>query len=259
LGQAKKDSIKLAFGGSLQHRKFHPEGAGRRKHFSHLRIAKNGIGRIDEQRDDTCCRQQLVQQFQPFRRYLDIQLGDAGYVAARPVKAGDEAELNRVGRGFEYDRNGRRHGLCRQGRRRTTGNNCSGLSMDQIGHHRRQPIELIIRPAVFDRYILAFDITRLTQALAKRGRRKWYPIGCCAVEKSDDRHRRLLCTRRERARKRRASQAHTDNEFASPHARAPAGDQCIQTAICRIKSGNCGRRYSGNWSLRIGASLLTPA
>ena len=38
-----------------------------------------------------------MQQFHPFRRYLDIQLGDAGYVAARPVKAGDKAELDRVG------------------------------------------------------------------------------------------------------------------------------------------------------------------
>jgi hypothetical protein len=177
LGQAKKDSIKLAFGGSLQHRKFHPEAAGRREYFSHLRIAKSGIGRIDKQRDDTCCRKQFAQQFQPFRRYLDIQLGDAGYVAARPVKAGDEAELDRVGGGFEYDRNGRRNGFCRQSRRRTTGNNYSGLPTDQIGHHRSEPIKLVIRPAVFDRYVLAFDITRFAQTLAERGRRKWYSIG----------------------------------------------------------------------------------
>jgi hypothetical protein len=47
--------------------------------------------------------------------------------------------------------------LCRQGRRRTTGNNYSSQPMDQIGHHRRQSIELVISPTVFNRYILAFD------------------------------------------------------------------------------------------------------
>ena len=34
-----------------------------------------------------------MQQLQPLRRYLYVQIGDARDVAARSVKAGDEAEL----------------------------------------------------------------------------------------------------------------------------------------------------------------------
>ena len=47
--------------------------------------------------------------------------------------------------------------------------------MDQIGRHPWQPIKSIVRPAEFDRYILAFDIARLAQALAERAGGKRYP------------------------------------------------------------------------------------
>jgi hypothetical protein len=53
-----------------------------------------------------------MQQFQLLREYLPVQLSYARDVAARPVKAVDEPELNRVAAGFEDDRNicGRRLG-----------------------------------------------------------------------------------------------------------------------------------------------------
>ena len=41
------------------------------------------------------------------------------------------------------------------------------LSANQIGRQRRQPIDLILGPAVFDRHVLALDIAGLLQALAK--------------------------------------------------------------------------------------------
>ena len=47
-----------------------------------------------------------MQQFQPFRRCLHSQLGHARDVAARPIKAGDEAKLDRVAAHFKDDRNG---------------------------------------------------------------------------------------------------------------------------------------------------------
>src|SRR6266478_7434835 len=40
---------------------------------------------------------------------------------------------------------------------------------NQIGHQRRQSITLILRPAVFDRDVLALDETSLLQALAESG------------------------------------------------------------------------------------------
>jgi hypothetical protein len=39
----------------------------------------------------------LVQQFQPLRNYLPVQLSNTRDVAARPVKAVDETELDRDG------------------------------------------------------------------------------------------------------------------------------------------------------------------
>ena len=41
------------------------------------------------------------------------------------------------------------------------------LSANQIGCQRRQSIELILGPAVFDRHVLALDIAGVLQALAK--------------------------------------------------------------------------------------------
>ena len=40
-------------------------------------------------------------------------------------------------------------------------------SANQIGRQRRQPIDLILGPAVFDRDVLALDIAGFLQALAK--------------------------------------------------------------------------------------------
>ena len=94
-------------------------------------------------------------------------LGHARDVAARPVQAGDEAKLDRVGAQFEDDRNSRGRRLCRERRRSAGRGNHGHLTMNQIGHHRRQPITLILRPAVFDRDVLALDVAGFAQPLAK--------------------------------------------------------------------------------------------
>jgi len=46
-----------------------------------------------------------MQQLQPFRCHLDVQIGHAGDVAARPIEAGDKSDINRVGPYPEDDRN----------------------------------------------------------------------------------------------------------------------------------------------------------
>jgi hypothetical protein len=48
---------------------------------------------------------QLVRQLQALPPYLHIQLGRARDIAARPVKAGDQAELHRIAVGRKYDGN----------------------------------------------------------------------------------------------------------------------------------------------------------
>ena len=45
------------------------------------------------------------------------------------------------------------------------------LAADEIGGQRRQPIVVVLCPAVFDRDVLALDVAGVAQSLAKRGRK----------------------------------------------------------------------------------------
>ena len=89
--------------------------------------------------------------------------------------------------------------------RGTSGRDDHGdLPANQFGRQRRQPIELILGPAVFDRHVLALDIAGLLQALAKCAQTvRVIASGDRGVEEPDHRHRRLLRARRERPRRRR--------------------------------------------------------
>ena len=93
---------------------------------------------------------------------------DPCQVAARPGEAGDKTKPDRVFGDDEDD--GDRRG-CRLGRERrsgTSGRDDHGdLSANQFGRQRRQSIDLILGPAVFDRHVLALDIAGVLQALAK--------------------------------------------------------------------------------------------
>src|SRR5262249_61802203 len=65
---------------------------------------------------------------------------------------------------------------------------------------------MIIRPAVFDRYILALDIAGFSQALTEGGSHRRVRPGRRTVEKPDHRQLGLLRPRRERPRSRRAAE-----------------------------------------------------
>src|SRR5205823_3096179 len=68
-------------------------------------------------------------------------------------------------------------------------------------------------PAVLDREVLAFDIARFAEAVAKRGNIRC--IRRAGTEKTDHRHRFLLRTTDKRHRKRRA--ADNGEKVAPPH------------------------------------------
>ena len=84
--------------------------------------------------------------------------------------------------------------FLRHERRRSTGRcNHSDLATNQIDRHCGQSIILALCPAIFDHDVLAVDVARFVQALAKRGHVVAYapgdallrnPItgiaGCCA-------------------------------------------------------------------------------
>ena len=126
-------------------------------------------GRVDEHGNDGRCGYQLAQQLQPLRPYLYVQIGYARQVAAGPVQAGDKPNLDRVDRYREDDRNGRSRRLGRQCRRSAAARRNHGhLTLNQFGRKRRQSIILALRPAIFDRDVLALDISCLFQPLQKR-------------------------------------------------------------------------------------------
>ena len=126
------------------------------------------IGRIDEHGNASSTGHQLTQEFQPLCHQLGREKIDPRQVAARPGEARDQTEPDRV---FGDAR--RRWGSSWLPPWPPTPEGClprddhGDLPADQIGRQRRQPIELILGPAVFDRHVLALDIAGVLQALAK--------------------------------------------------------------------------------------------
>jgi hypothetical protein len=102
-------------------------------------------------------------------------------------------------------------------------------SANQLGRQRRQPVKLILRPAVLDRHVLALDIAGVFQALAKCTQLIRDCMRRSVVEKSNHRHRRLLRVRcagpccRPAAKKR--------DELAPPH----VSPQPLDKALYRLK------------------------
>ena len=140
---------------------------------------------------------------------------DACRVAAWPGEAGDKTMPDRVFTRAEDDRDGR---CCSFGRERDRGDRRDDhghLSADQIGHQCRRSVILTLEPVVFDGHVLAFDVAAFHEAFAERGRTARGGIERPAIDKSNDRHRRLLCARRERPHGRRAGDK--SYKVATPH------------------------------------------
>src|SRR5262245_36526801 len=84
---------------------------------------------------------------------------DPRQIAARPIEARNKPELHGVRGDAEDDRDRRGCRLgceCRSG---TSGrNDYRYLPANQFGRQLRQPLELTLGPAIFDRHVLALDI-----------------------------------------------------------------------------------------------------
>jgi hypothetical protein len=80
------------------------------------------------------------------------------------------------------------------------------LTANQFSRKRWQSIVLPFGPAIFDLDVLALDVSYLFQRLMERAQTPRVRLRRCAAEKPDYRHRRLLCTRRERPPRRTANQ-----------------------------------------------------
>src|SRR5262249_22480769 len=77
---------------------------------------------------------------------------------------------------------------------------------NQIGRQRRQPVNLIVGPAVFDRDVLALDISGVFKSLAESAQPVRKPIRRLAIEEPNHRHRRLLRPHRQRPHRCRAAE-----------------------------------------------------
>jgi hypothetical protein len=163
--------------------------------------------RIDEEREDGCCRDCLVQYLQPFRPYLHVECCHARDIAARSAKATDKSLCDWIGSGGENNWNCPRRCFSSQRRRVAAGGGNQGyLPANQIGRQFRQSIVLTIGRAILDSYILAIDAAGFAHAAAECGEEARGPLRRTDIEISDHRHGRLLRAHRNRPRRRAADQ-----------------------------------------------------
>src|SRR6516225_10058639 len=157
-----------------------------------------------------------MEKSQPLGRNLLGEEIDAGRVAARPGKAGDQTKRDRVLANAEDDRDrcGRSFGgLGSSGVAGRSDN--SDAPARELSHERRQAIVSPIQPMVLDRHVLALDVAGFVEAFTERSGNARGGIGRPNVDEADDRHRRLLRARRERPRGYRA--AESQDELAPFH------------------------------------------
>ena len=159
-----------------------------------------------------------MQQLQALSLQRRAELANACDIAARSIKAGNEAQLDRVNATGEDD--WKRRGCCPrcQSCGRGARDDHRHRTANQFGRQGWQPFIPTLRPPVFDRHVSTFDKPTFVQAPAEcrnevRGR-----IGRLAAQKPNHRHCWLLRPRRERPRRRACK---SRNEFAPFHGAYP--------------------------------------
>src|SRR5262249_36363031 len=170
--------------------------------------------RLDEQSNRCRYRNQFVQQLESLPRHRKKDLAYARDIAPWMREAGNEANLDRIRAYDKDDRNCLRRCFgCESRGGGTRDCDDSHFATNQLGCQRRQSVVLTVRPAVFYRYILALDVADFAQALPEREQTVCERDSRSTAEEPDHRHRRLLRTRREWPRGRRAA-AKQDDEIA---------------------------------------------
>src|SRR5262249_43381829 len=205
LGKSHKGHTNVTAGAGLKDFDLLPDRQGRSLHVRDKGLCDGKVG-IDQQANAHGCRLQLMQQPKLLCPKLSKNKRDTGDIAARPVETGDEAELNRVAAACEDDRDCRSRRLgcnCRRGVMRSDHRH---LTAYQIGCEVGQSVDLVLRPAILDRHILALDVAGFTNALPECGQIARTIDRPRAAQETYHRHRRLLRARRERPRRRGAAE-----------------------------------------------------
>jgi hypothetical protein len=199
------------------------------------------IGRVEQDRNRGGRRHQVVHQLQALCDQFNVEDRDAGDVAVRPVHAGDETNLDRVGtdQKNDWDGLGRCLGGKRSRRAASYGDNVHPAA-HKFGRQCRQSVVMAFRPPVVDGNILTLDVARIGQASMKCGDVVVHDFTCCSAEITDRRHCRLR-VRNQRPRNRRA--AEKGYEIAPSHdclAVGTSGNSHVQVK-CRQRAA-CGSR-----------------
>src|SRR5262249_45585045 len=171
---------------------------------------------------------------------------DSGRVVARPGKAGDQTKPDRVFADAEddWDRCGGSFG--RLGASAEAGCRDHGhAAADEVSHDRGQAVVLAVQPVVRDHHVLARDVTGFVEGFAERSAKARRVLGRSGADKADDRHHRLLRTRRQRPRSRRRATQKLD-ELAPLHLRGHS-----ITSSARTKSDGGTSRPSDLAVLRL--------
>src|SRR6516165_8907549 len=105
---------------------------------------------------------------------------------------------------------------------------------DQVGRQRWQPIEVVVRPTIFNCDVAAFDIADLAEPATETGGDVYIGGLGAAAEKADHRHPALLRPRRQRPSRRRAAEKR--DEVAAFHGSLPppAGPLQGQEAVLKL-------------------------
>src|SRR5262249_47049773 len=106
-------------------------------------------------------------------------------IAFRPGEAGDKTKSDRVFGGEEDDRDRHGRALGRNRRRNSYRGDYSHATADKVRRQRRQPIDLIFGPPIFDRDVLALDEARVFQAPAEGTQAVRVSVRRCGVKKPD--------------------------------------------------------------------------
>src|SRR5262249_14207461 len=161
---------------------------------------------VDQDDNTNCLGQQIMQEAKPLGHNLSVERIDAGRIAARPGKAGDQSQLDRVAAAPEDDRDRRGRSFAGRGpSAEARRGDPRHTTADEVSHDRRKAIELALQPVVFDRHVLAFDVAGFVEAFAERSDIAYGVLGRPAVDEADD-GRWLLRARREWPRRRRAGE-----------------------------------------------------
>ena len=200
--------------------KFQPEGTHPILCVPDLHLGDSRIAGIDSDGEHRRLGYELMQQLQSFLTDLHRDLCCTSHVAAGPRDIGDKAHFHRIAAGREDNRNRRRRFFCRKRCRRAGGRDDRNLTADEIGGQVGQPVVMALRPAVLDHDIPSLDEAHRVQAPSEFADKFRVALSRSGVKETDDRHRRLLRTRREWPGCGRAGD--NFNEFAPPH-RRPRG------------------------------------